>query len=136
MEKLPKTVSECLLKVLNNESCKLRVQDIEGYFMVHRVPRVAPCQHIKCDSKTEINMMYHPWLYTKVDMVYDELQLESEMYMGVFEACNVYPVHQDIASMKDRGVAFGALEMRNVFIVMYITCIILLFCIMLLHCLL
>ena len=85
----------------------------EIYITFHPMPPPNPCQKFLCNNTDEMNLMYHCWFFPNAQQDSED-SVTDELMMGVFEACGVQPVHQNL---KDAGVTFGRLEKR------YVTCI-------------
>ena len=93
---------------------------LSGFVAVHSSPRFAETQHFALSGvKNLVNVMLHAWLFSEVAQLSSEQQLESSAVCGLFAPRNVRQVRcdaQQVKSALDRGVPFGRLEERAVFL--------------------
>lgn len=97
---------------------------LDAWLMLHTTPSRAACQKAAHELKgevalDEINVSHHAWLFENLDaeLAADpSLSVSGTVWTGLFRCVGVEPSHQDLPCRESRGMAFAALEPREVLV--------------------
>ena len=87
------------------------VVSLDVALWVHATPVRQECQKFLCSETSHVALMYHTWVVDGGLAAVSDLDFLTQVSMGVFDPCNVAPVHQDLS---DAGIPFEELGERTV----------------------